>query len=260
MEYITSAQNGKVKTLRKCMQNKKYRQQMGLFVVEGEKMVKEACADGMAVDIIFLRKDLAGKVDGLPEEKCVLVTEQVLRAVSDTVTPQGIVASLHMPEADLAAVAEKENALLLLCENVADPGNLGTLVRCADAAGADGVVLCGCADLYNPKTVRATMSSLYHIPVIVQRDAAGTVAWLQEHGFLTCAAALGAQKTPYETDFTGKTVLCVGNEANGLTEELLGQCTQQVKIPMLGRAESLNVGCAAAVLLYEAVRQRIRKN
>lgn len=259
MEYITSAQNGKVKALRKCMQNKKYRQQMGLFVVEGEKMVKEACADGMAVDVIFLRKDLAGKVDGLPMEKCVLVTDQVLRAVSDTVTPQGIVASLHMPEADLAAVADKENALLLLCENVADPGNLGTLVRCADAAGADGVVLCGCADLYNPKTLRATMSSLYHIPVIVQRDAAGTVTWLREHGFLTCAAALGAKNTPYETDFTGKTVLCVGNEANGLTEELLGQCSHQVKIPMPGHAESLNVGCAAAVLLYEAVRQRMNE-
>ncbi len=259
MEYITSAQNGKVKALRKCIQNKKYRQQMGLFVVEGEKMVKEACADGMEVDVIFLRKDLAGKIEGLPEEKCVLVTEQVLRAVSDTVTPQGIVAALHMPEAELAAVADKENALLLLCENVADPGNLGTLVRCADAAGADGVVLCGCADLYNPKTVRATMSSLYHIPVVVQRDAVGAAAWLKERGFLTCAAALGAQETPYETDFTGKTVLCVGNEANGLSEKLQEQCSHRVEIPMPGRAESLNVACAAAVLLYEVVRQRISK-
>ena len=259
MECITSAQNAKVKALRKCMQNKKYRQQMGLFVVEGEKMVKEAFTDGMAVDTIFLRRDLAGKLNGLPEEKCVLVTEQVMRTISDTVTPQGVVASLHMPEADLASVADKENALLLLCENVSDPGNLGTLVRCADAAGADGVILCGCADLYNPKTVRATMSSLYHVPVAVQRDAAGTVDWLRERGFVTCAAALGAQQTPYETDFTGKTVLCVGNEANGLTEGLLQRCSHRVKIPMPGRAESLNVACAAAVLLYEVVRQRINE-
>lgn len=259
MECITSAQNGAVKTLRKYMQNKKFRRQMGIFVAEGEKAVREACADGMDIETIFLRRDLEGKLQGLPEKKCVLMTEKVMNAVSDTVTPQGVIALVHMPRTELAESAEKENALLLLCENVSDPGNLGTLIRCADAAGADGVVLCGCADLYNPKTVRSTMSSLYHIPVIEQRDAVETVDWLQERGFSACAASLDATQTHYETDFTGKTVLCVGNEAHGLTAELQQRCRTKVKIPMPGRAESLNVGCAAAVLLYEAVRQRMNK-
>ncbi len=257
MEIITSVQNGKVKELRKCLQQKKYRQQTGRFVVEGEKMVREACQDGMEVDIIFVREDLAGDMHGLPAEKCVLATNQVLRAVSDTVTPQGMVAALRMPQADLQSAAQRENALLLLCERVADPGNLGTLIRCADAAGADGVILCGCADVYNPKTVRATMSSLYHVPAIVQQDAMQTVQWLHEQGFTSYAAALQEAQPPFAANLRGKTVLCVGNEANGLTKELIQLCRYRVKIPMPGRAESLNVSCAAAVLLYEAVRQRI---
>ncbi len=259
MEFITSVQNGKVKELRKCLQQKKYRQQTGRFVVEGEKMVREACRDGMEVDLIFVREDLAGDLHGLPTEKSVLATNQVLRAVSDTVTPQGMVALLHMPQADLQSAVQRENALLLLCERVADPGNLGTLIRCADAAGADGVILCGCADIYNPKTVRATMSSLYHVPAIVQQDAVQTVQWLHKQGFTSYAAALEDAQPPFAADLRKKTVICVGNEANGLTRELVEQCCQRVKIPMPGRAESLNVSCAAAVLLYEAVRQRIWK-
>ena len=147
--------------------------------------------------------------------------------------------------------------LLLLLEDVQDPGNVGTILRTAEAAGVSGVFLSGkCADLFQPKVIRATMGSVFRVPFRVEQDICGTVAWLQEKGVRLYAAALEGSESFFCNSYTEPCAFLIGNEGNGLSAELLQTADQRVRIPMSGRVESLNAAVAAAVFLYEAKRQR----
>lgn len=252
---ITSASNPLIKHIKKLQTKKTYRYDCGEFVIEGLRQVfdaKEYCKQ------VIVSEEFAAD---LPEFSCPVetVSSRLMPALSETKNPQGILAVANMNPADEKTLI-KEGGLYIFCDDVNDPGNLGTIIRTADSAGADGVILSsGCVDLYNPKTVRSTMSSLFNIPICISADSIKTINFFKNNGVAVIGSTPHTDKLIYDEDFTGSAMIVLGNEANGVSDELLTRCSSCVKIPMVGRAESLNVATAGAVLIYEAVRQKISK-
>ncbi|MDR2649990.1 MAG: RNA methyltransferase [Clostridiales bacterium] len=237
----------------------KGRNKNDLFIVEGEKFISEI-PDGWPVECFIISEGFAGKHDvSVYENKARvrIAADHQYKKLSDTVTPQGIMAICGKRTYTLDSLPT-ENCLLLLCEAVSDPGNAGALIRTADAAGAAGVILTiGCADLYCPKVIRASAGSLFHLPCVVGADAAATASLLKSRGVLLAAARLNGDILPYDTDLRRACCIMIGNEARGLSPGISALADIVIKIPMLGGAESLNAAAAGSVLLYEAVRQRL---
>ncbi|MFC4388268.1 TrmH family RNA methyltransferase [Gracilibacillus marinus] len=243
---ITSVKNEKVKEWTKLKQ-KKGRDQLGLFLVEGFHLIEEAHkSDCNIVEIIHTPK---ATIDYLAQYKCVEVTENVLQKITDTKSPQGVV-----------AVVEKKlkqgspNNRVLLLDNVQDPGNVGTMIRTADAAGFDTVVLGkGSVDVFNDKVIRATQGSIFHLS-IYQADLLEEIAKLKENGVTVWATGLENATNMYEMPITEKMAIIVGNEGAGVHPSLMKEADEIVTIPIYGQAESLNVSIAAAVLMYHVVK------
>lgn len=254
---ITSIQNNKVKKIEKLIQKSKTRTEEGLFVVEGLKMMKEVPSDRLVET--FMSETFAATQEAafFMEVNYEIVSEQVFKRMSDVSTPQGILGLVKIPVQQWSGEIEEENPLYIMAENLQDPGNIGTLIRTAEAAGADGVFLSkGCADLYNPKVVRSTMGSIFRIRIFTEIDPVETIRQMKSGGIQVLAADLkGAQ--PYDkADYCLPTCILIGNEGSGLTQAVAEEAGKAIKIPLLGGAESLNAAVAAGVLLYEAVRQR----
>ena len=263
MTDLLTTRSGRVKAARKLTRRRK-RAEHRLFLVEGTKAISEALAlDGCVVEVFATAAatssydDLRGAVTGrgLPWQ---VAEDDAVASLSGTVTPQGIVGVCRFLDVPLAEVAGTDG-FLAVCADVRDPGNAGTVLRTADAAGASGVVLAGhSVDPYNDKTVRATVGSLFHLPVAVEPDPATVVRTLQQAGW-TVLAADGAGKTGlFDADelLAGRVAWLFGNEAWGLPEDLAAVVDHRVAIPILGRAESLNLATAAAVCLYATARAR----
>ncbi|QOR83623.1 RNA methyltransferase [Geobacillus stearothermophilus] len=251
MKRIESPKNARVKQWKKLL-TKKGRDETGLFLLEGFHLVEEAIkSNAPLVELIVDERTAVPpgwNVTGVP---VTIVTEAVMKAISSTETPQGIAAVCRQLSTELEGV---KTALLI--DAVQDPGNLGTMIRTADAAGIDAVILGeGCADVYNPKVVRATQGSLFHLPV-VKGDLAQWIARFKEQGIPVYGTALenavDYRTVPQSSSFA----LLVGNEGSGVRPDLLRLTTENVYIPIYGRAESLNVAVAAGILLYslQAVR------
>lgn len=184
------------------------------------------------------------------------VTSQVMRSLTDTVTPQGVVAVVELPEVSIDELAPGADLVLVLAE-VRDPGNAGTLVRSAAAAGASLVVFTkGAVDPFAPKTVRGAAGAIFHVPVVSGPDLAEVVDTLRRHGLSLVGAAAGEGRPLDEVDLTARVALVLGNEAWGIGDTASESLDEIVSIPMPGDAESLNVGIAGSILLFEAVRQR----
>ena len=182
---------------------------------------------------------------------------RVFDAISDTKTPQGIMAEVEMENYTAEHLLKAENAMLVFLENLQDPGNLGTIVRTAECAGATGIIMSrGTADIYNPKVVRSTMGSLYRMPFAYAEDLQAVIRKARQRGIRVYAAHLGASGAYTDQDYTGPSAFLIGNEGRGLTEETAAAADEKILIPMAGQAESLNAAVSAAILLYEAVRQR----
>lgn len=242
--FIQSEGNKIIKEI-KSLSLRKNREKLGLFVLEGERLVREA--EGHVVYTLAAKNY---KGNARPDYT---VEDRLYAKLSDTVNPQGIMAVCRMEERKFSE--EKEAPLYIFLENIQDPGNMGTIIRTADAAGADGVFLSkGCVDIYNPKTVRSTMGSLFHVPIYRNTDI---IRLLDKINAVSVAAHLKGENTPYDIDMNGGIAIIIGNEANGITDELAERADKLVKIPMPGRAESMNAGVAAAIMIYEAVRQRM---
>lgn len=267
MERIVSLQNTRVRAWRK-LQTRKGRERAGLFLLEGTHVVAEALAAGAPVTHVLwdetrpLPEELATWARGAEGPCWVACTPEVIAHLATTETPQAVLAIARMPVRDwrqwLAeqATTATGRGLLLLVDAVQDPGNVGTLIRTADAAGADAVFLgTGTADAYNPKTVRATMGSLFHVPVFAA-PLADVVPALRKAGWAVWTAALSGCRYDDPALYVSPTAFVVGNEGSGVCPDLAALADGAVTIPMPGRAESLNVAVAAGVLLFEAVRQR----
>jgi len=251
MIQITSASNAEYKHI-KSLQDKKYRKKYGEYTVEGIKSVRDALASERVVKKIIVSEGF--EFDTPTDIETIQMSEALFNKLCDTQTPQGIMAIIKMEDAD--AFIPELNKAYIYCDGVNDPGNLGTIIRTADAAGFGGVLLSkGTVDLYSPKTVRASMGSFFNIPVITGLDI-GNLKGYKEQGFELYGGALGENTIDYRVaDMKKPTIIVVGNEANGISPEVQALC-QCVKIPILGKAESLNVSIAAAILMYELVAQR----
>ncbi len=247
VKEITSSKNETYKFI-KSLKIKKARTKNGKYTVEGIKSVNDAIKAGADIDYIVFSDDFFDIPENYPLYK---VSKEIFSGLCDTETPQGIMAILNMPQKQ-----EISGELCLYCDHVQDPGNMGTIIRICDAVGATLLLSEGCVDIYNPKTVRASMGSFFHTRIIldVSREE---LTKLSEDGFKIIGGALTDKTVDYRAcDYDGKTVIIVGNEANGISKENLALCDELVKIPIWGEAESLNVGVAAAILLYESKRNQ----
>ena len=254
MEPLTVG-NSRVKEARK-LSRRSVRTERRLFLADGPKAVEGALGvDGCVVEVFVTPAALEQHAALLSATTPTLVDERALASLSDAVSPAGVVAVCRHLDAPLDRVVDTSARLLAICADVRDPGNAGTVIRTADAAGADAVVLAGqSVDAYNPKTVRSTVGSLFHLPLAVEPDAAAAVRAAQERG-LTVLAADGAGAVDlFDADLSGPTAWLFGNEAWGLPDELAALADHRVAIPIHGRAESLNLATAAAVCLYASAR------
>ena len=258
---LTGLQNPQVKAAAELKQ-KKYRQQQGLFLAEGLRTVEEAVASKTVVSIFYTAIEDARTRSVLEEAaaqqlKLFCVSDAVMKKISDTDTPQGIIAVCKMQDVKLDRLLAKGEMLLVL-DRVGDPGNLGTMLRTADAAGIGGVVLLkGCVDIYAPKTVRSSMGSLFHVPVVSGIGEDKFIAEAKDAGYELLVTSLEGADNLYKADLGGRIAFVMGNEAGGVSANLLERADKRVYIPMAGRAESLNVAMAAGIVMFEALRRRL---
>ena len=259
---LTGLQNPMVKAAAELKQ-KKYRQQQGLFLAEGLRTVEEAVRYG-AVQSIFYTAIEDDRTRAVLEEaaakqiKLVCVSDKVLKKIADPETPQGISAVCEMRSKRLDDFLASGKMLLVL-DRVTDPGNIGTMLRTADAAGVGGLLLLqGCADIYAPKTVRASMGSLFHLPVLSGLSEELLVQAARKAGYELLVTCLDGADNLYKADLQGRLAFVMGNEANGVSPALLAAADKRVFIPMQGRAESLNVAMAAGIVMFEALRQKLK--
>ncbi len=267
---ITSTSNDRVRRVVSLVEKSKARREEKAFVIEGMKMLREAPV--LQVDEVFVTERF---VDGASEgDKEILwrygaetVSEEVMKKMSDTQTPQGVLAVIRQYEYTMEEVLEGYNqdsgenakALLLVLENIQDPGNLGTMLRSGEGAGVTGVIMSkGSADIYNPKVIRSTMGSIFRMPFIYVENMPEFVKDLRGKGIHTYAAHLKGEKNYDEFDYTEPTAFLIGNEGNGLTDDTANAAETYVLIPMKGGVESMNAATSSAILTFEASRQRRR--
>ncbi|MDE7028909.1 MAG: RNA methyltransferase [Lachnospiraceae bacterium] len=269
---ISSTANSRVKRLAALVQKAKMRREEQLFVVEGVRMFREAPPEWVRevyVSESFLNKYQHRGEDSLGEllnnYRYEILSDAVFQKASDTQTPQGVLCVLAMPRYELEDCVEQWMAdagkmpLLVLLEDLQDPGNLGTILRAGEGAGVDGIIMTRqTVDLFNPKVIRATMGSIYRMPFFVVDNLGTAIAYLKEKGIAVYAAHLEDSVDYDAPDYTTPAAFLIGNEGSGLRRETAQCAAQYVKIPMAGRVESLNAAAAAAVLMYEAARQRRR--
>lgn len=251
-----TAGNARVKEARK-LSRRSVRSERRLFLADGPNAVRGALEMPDRVGEVFATSAAAEQYDDLLAGVDVtFVDDRALASLSDAVNPAGVVAVCRFVDEPLSTVVPR-SSLLAICADVRDPGNAGTVIRCADAAGADGVVLAGdSVDAYNPKTVRASVGSLFHVPFAVEREAAVAVRAARDAGLTVLAADGGGEVDLFEADelLARPTAWLFGNEAWGLPAELAALADHRVRIPIIGRAESLNLATAAAVCLYASAR------
>ncbi len=256
MELITSRDNKYVK-LAKSLCTKQGRDKEGLFIIEGYRNVKDAANKGAKIEFVLASDRCSYDLKVLKGINVYTLAPKIFDYVSDTVTPQGVMAICRMEEVNFSDVELEESSLIVVCENLQDPGNAGTIIRTADAAGAACVIFTkGCVDIYNPKVTRSVMSSLWSVKVLRNKNMDSVFGYLKNNSVKSVAGALSDNSTSlFDADLKGRCALFIGNEGAGLEKDTVKRCDMAVTIPMLGGAESLNASVAGAVMMYEKVRQ-----
>lgn len=250
---ITSSANEKIKRIRALNAQARARREQGCFVAEGLRLVREIPKE--AIEELYVSASFAAQEPSL-SANAEVVEDALFSRICDTKGPQGILAVARMPRFQMADLC-RDVPLILVLEHIQDPGNLGTMIRTAEAAGATGVLLDGqCADLFSPKVVRATMGGIFRVPHVIADDLYQTLEELTASGIRLFAAALGGATVYTQAGLDGAAAFLIGNEGNGLSERALAIADHALRIPMEGEVESLNAAVAAALLLYEAHRQR----
>lgn len=251
MESIESTQNKHVKEWKKLL-TRKGRKKHDKYIIEGIHLVEEAKKANAPIDTLLIREDKWEDYKHLADDQTLLISSEVAQTLSDAVTDQGILAIVKIEE---KADTIKKGKPILLIDEVQDPGNIGTLIRSADAAGFSGVVIGkGSVDLYNPKTVRSTQGSHFHIPVI-HDDLANWIEPLMETGYTVYGTALDERAVTHHSVKPSETfALIVGNEGSGVNPDYLKHTSKNLYIPIKGQAESLNVAVAGSILMFALYR------
>jgi len=264
-ELITSPSNPKVKQLLALQQKSSARRERGLFVVEGRRELQHCIDAGFEIDTVFICPALCNDTDptslitssaSVVETKIFEVSKEVYSKISYREGTEGVMAEVKVPKRKLEGLELPENPLVMVLESVEKPGNLGAVLRSADAAGADAVLVCDpLTDLWNPNLIRASIGAVFTVPCVAC-SSQEAIAWLKAHGIRILTAQLQDSSLYYDTDMTVGTALVMGTESTGLTPQWRQAADAHIRIPMLGALDSLNVSVSAAILLFEAVRQR----
>ena len=261
MQVITSKENEIVKNIKK-LKDKKYRDEENKFIVEGIKMVQEAIKENAKISKIVICEDCIN--DGsikqellyeIAKHDCIYVSQKVFQTITDVTNPQGILAVVEKENRE-DSISYDEDVIVVL-DGVQDPGNLGTILRTIDSVNLKQVILSEkTADPYNPKVVRSTMGAIYRVNIIRVKTICDTLKNIKKHKYDIVATSLETDKSIYDIKYKNK-VIIIGNEANGVSKEVLDLSNEKVKIPMLGKTESLNAAVATGIILYEYVRGKI---
>ena len=250
-ERITARKNPLIQQVRRLLSSRREREEAGLFVADGTKLLAEAVKWWPGLETVILSDGVEANVPvGV---RLVRVPEDVMESVSPMRSPQGALFICRLPEKESFA----PSAGMLLLDGIQDPGNIGTILRTCEAMAVKGVFLCGCADCFSPKVLRGTMGCIFRLPIKVFSETAEALGLLKEAGVSTYASALAenALLLP-KVKFSEKSCVLIGNEGNGLEHEVIEACDNVVMIPMPGKAESLNAASAAAIMIYSAAMQR----
>ncbi|MBQ3665392.1 MAG: 23S rRNA (guanosine(2251)-2'-O)-methyltransferase RlmB [Lachnospiraceae bacterium] len=259
---INSTANHQIKNIILLQTKAKARNKQDCFIIEGIRMFTEVPVDRLiktyVTEAFFenTSENVREKINASLHE---FVSEEVFKRISDTVTPQGILAIVKKQELKMDEFyinKESKNKIVMILEDIQDPGNLGTMIRTAEAAGIAAVIMSkGTVDIYNPKVVRSTMGTIFRVPFTYVDDLEMTIDELKAQNIMVYAAHLEGEKYYYEADFKQPSAILIGNEGNGLSKRISDKADEMLKIPMYGKVESLNAACAATILMYETVRQ-----
>lgn len=263
---ITSESNTQIKELVKLQKNARQRRKSKTFVVEGIKLTKEAAVHGKLQRVYIAEALYQQQWGGCPEQEIMIefggaaveiVAETIFKQISETVTPQGVLGVVQMPEYSLEEVFSDDRKCFLLLDDLRDPGNLGTILRTSEGAGMSGVILSKeSVDLFNPKVVRSTMGAIFRVPFVYVEDLPETITIMKGRGISVYGTMMEGSRCYDQVDYKLPVGIVIGNEANGISRNV-GEClTGRIRIPMEGQLESLNAAVAAAVVMYEAARQR----
>ena len=259
---ISSKDNEQIKHIRK-LKEKKYRDEYKEYVIEGVKLIEEAILEKANIKTIVICDDCAKseKIDSklmyeIAKYNCIYVEEKVFNSISDVQNHQGLLAVMNKEE---EKTIEFNEDIIIVLDDIQDPGNLGTILRTLDSAGLKQIIVSKkSGDVYNPKVVRSTMGAILRVNVIESQNLIDTLKELKKHKFEIIATSLDTKSSIYDVDYKKK-VIIIGNEANGVSKEVLEIADKSIKIPMLGKTESLNAAVATGIITYEYVRQKLTK-
>jgi len=270
MLYTINSRDNKLVKMIKSLQQKKYREIEGKYFIEGIKIISEAVKEKIYLEDLIICPEILNSIRGGEEFHESLknsnlsinyVPEKIFDEICSTKTPQGILAVIAKKEDDFNYVNLKPEGFYIVLDRIQDPGNLGTVIRTADAAGVDGIILSKeCVDVYSPKTLRSTMGSIFRVNIYENINLEKALAKLKEIGIRVVAASLEAEKFYYDEDFGSGTALAIGSEAHGVSPIVTGLADCLVKIPMKEQIDSLNASVAAGILIYEKYRRMIRND
>ncbi len=261
MQVITSKDNEMIKNIRK-LKDKKYRDTANQYMVEGIKLIEEAIQEGAKIDKIVVCEECVkdntleqNLLYEIAKHDCIYVSEKIFATLTDVSTPQGILAVINKESSEDSIDYNQE--MIVILDGIQDPGNLGTILRTVDSVGLNQIIVSShTADAYNPKVVRSTMGAIFRVKVIESTNLVQTIKNIKKHRFKILATSLQTEKSIFDVEYNKKAII-IGNEANGVTDEILAVSDIQAKIPMLGKTESLNASVATGVILYEYVRQKM---
>ena len=254
IEFVSSPKNPKIKDLVALQEKSSMRRETGLFVVEGRREIEHALESGYKIDTLFYCPELGGTQH--PADKLIEVPAAVYERIAYRGTTEGEIAEFREKSVSLKDIVLGRNPLVVVLESVEKPGNLGAVLRSADAAGADAVIICDpLTDLYNPNLIRASLGAIFTRQV-VSTTSEEAVEWLKKKKIQILTAQLQDSEWYYDTDMKRETALVIGTESTGLTDIWRNAADAHIRIPMLGSLDSLNASVSAAILLFEAVRQR----
>ena len=263
MQTISSKDNELIKHIKK-LKDKKERDLSNEYIIEGIKLIQEAIQENAKIKQIIICDDCE-KTESIPKDlmyeiakqECIYVTNKVFDSITEVMNPQGILAMIEKQSKEMQ-IDDKQDIILAL-DDIQDPGNLGTILRTADSIGLTQILVSkGTADSYNPKVVRSTMGAIFRVKIIECEDLVKTLKEIKKHKFEIVVSSLQTDNSIYDINYHKK-VIVIGNEANGVKKEIQDLADKKIKIPMLGKTESLNASVATGIILYEYVRQKLAK-
>jgi TrmH family RNA methyltransferase len=263
MQTITSKDNELIKHIRK-LKDKKYRDESNEYVVEGVKLVEEAVKENAKIKQIIVCEDTTRTYEipthimlEIAKYECISVSDKIFNIITQVTNPQGIMAIIEK-NAQNAKIDYTQDIIVVL-DDVQDPGNLGTILRTVDSIGLNQIIVSkGTADAFNSKVVRSTMGAIFRIKIIEVENLAQAIKEMRKHHFKLMVTSLQTKNSIYDIDFNKK-IIVIGNEGNGVSKEIQDFADYKVKIPMLGKTESLNASVATGIMIYEFVRQKLSK-